>query len=584
MAKHEDIKLLRGYSASSGIVEGTAYVRNLDQKTIIPRTLVSIDKIDNEMRRLEKAQDLVAEELELVKTKIEEKLGPSYSDIISAQLAILKDQEIKQQVQSYIEEHHVNVAFAYRVVVNQYVELLEDHDSEYFKERVPDIRDIKQRVLHALISKKTVLSSLGIDKPTIFISKDLNPTDIMMLVSENVIGFVTEFGGITSHVAILARAMKVPMLTGTKDAVQKIDSGQTCILDANEGKLYVQPSQELLDEYNRIIFKLNRRDEEYLSAVNKKAITKDGYTFKLSANISLPVEASDVNRYGGEGIGLYRTEYLYLMKQNLPEEEELFKEYCQVAVEMNGKEVVIRTIDLGGDKMSSLWDQEARHESNPFMGYRAIRICLDKPKVFISQLRAILRSSAFGKVSILLPMITHLEQLTDSLKIIEEVKNRLEKEKIPFDKSIKIGMMVETPSVVVNINAFADKVDYFSIGTNDLTQYSLAVDRGNEKVTHVYSHYDPAIIKMIKSVVDAGHQFNIPVFVCGEMASEKRALILFAGMKIDGLSVAPRYIGEVRDLIGTCDQKIAEKHLNKVLGMTKRQEIIDYLDNIIDCN
>ena len=584
MAKHEDIKLLRGFSASNGIVVGTAYVRNLDQKTIIPRTLVSIDNIEDEMRRLEKAQDLVAEELKVVKAKIEEKLGPSYSDIISAQLAILRDQEIKLQVQSYIEEHHVNVAFAYRVVVNQYVELLEDHDSEYFKERVPDIRDIKQRVLHALISQKTVLSSLSIDKPTIFISKDLYPTDIMMLVSENVIGFVTEFGGITSHVAILARAMKVPMITGTKDAVQKIESGQTCILDANDGKLYVQPSQELLDEYKRIILSLDRRDEEYISAVNKKAITKDGFNFKLSANISLPVEVDDVIKYGGEGIGLYRTEYLYLMKQNLPEEEELFKEYCQVAKAMNNREVVIRTIDLGGDKMSALWDQEARHESNPFMGYRAIRICLDKPKVFLTQLRAILRSSAFGKVSILLPMITHIEELTASLKIIEEVKKTLDKEQIPFDRSIKIGMMVETPSVVININSFADKVDYFSIGTNDLTQYSLAVDRGNEKVSHVYSHYDPAIIKMIKSVADAGHYANIPVFVCGEMASEKRALILFSGMKIDGISVAPRYIGEVRDHISTCDQKIAEKHLHKVLSMSTRQEIIDYLDNIYDCN
>ena len=584
MAKHEDIKLLRGFSASNGIVVGTAYVRNLDQKTIIPRTLVSIDNIEDEMRRLEKAQDLVAEELKVVKAKIEEKLGQSYSDIISAQLAILRDQEIKLQVQSYIEEHHVNVAFAYRVVVNQYVELLEDHDSEYFKERVPDIRDIKQRVLHALISQKTVLSSLSIDKPTIFISKDLYPTDIMMLVSENVIGFVTEFGGITSHVAILARAMKVPMITGTKDAVQKIESGQTCILDANDGKLYVQPSQELLDEYKRIILSLDRRDEEYISAVNKKAITKDGFNFKLNANISLPVEVDDVIKYGGEGIGLYRTEYLYLMKQNLPEEEELFKEYCQVAKAMNNREVVIRTIDLGGDKMSALWDQEARHESNPFMGYRAIRICLDKPKVFLTQLRAILRSSAFGKVSILLPMITHIEELTASLKIIEEVKKTLDKEQIPFDRSIKIGMMVETPSVVININSFADKVDYFSIGTNDLTQYSLAVDRGNEKVSHVYSHYDPAIIKMIKSVADAGHYANIPVFVCGEMASEKRALILFSGMKIDGISVAPRYIGEVRDHISTCDQKIAEKHLHKVLSMSTRQEIINYLDNIYDCN
>jgi phosphotransferase system enzyme I (PtsI) len=233
--------------------------------------------------------------------------------------------------------------------------------------------------------------------------------------------------------------------------------------------------------------------------------------------------------------------------------------------------------------MSALWDKEIRYESNPFMGYRAIRICLDNPKVFNTQLRAILRSSAFGKVSILLPMITHLEELTQSLDYIESVKNTLRKEKIPFDDEIKIGMMVETPSVVMTIDAYAEKVDYFSIGTNDLTQYGLAVDRGNERVTEVYSHYDPAIIKMIKTIVDGGRKANIPVSVCGEMASEQRALVLFSAMKINGLSVAPRYIGEVRDRINKCDQKKAEEHLETILKLTTRREIIEYLDKIMEC-
>ncbi|MEA2076499.1 MAG: phosphoenolpyruvate--protein phosphotransferase [Candidatus Marinimicrobia bacterium] len=582
MAKHKEINFLNGLSSSTGIVIGTAYVRKLDQGIIIPRTSIPTDMIEDEMFRLKKAQDLVAEELELVKAKIEESLGTSYSDIISAQLAILKDQEIKYQVQAYIEEYHVNVAYAYKVVVNQYIELLEDHDSEYFKERVSDIRDVKQRVIRALISKQTVLSSFNIDKPTIFVSGDLNPTDIMMLVSENVIGFITEFGGKTSHVAILARAMKVPMITGAKEVTQLIESGQTCILDADTGKIFVQPSQELIDEYAREIILLNKRDEAFQTAFNKKAVTKDGYTFKLGANISLPVEVKDVKKYGGGGVGLYRTEYLYLMKQHLPEEEELFKEYRLVTEAMEGKEVVIRTMDLGGDKMSALWDQDIRHEPNPFMGYRAIRICLDKPDVFITQLRAILRSSAFGNTSILLPMITHVEQLTESLKHIEEVKKTLSKERIPYNKSIKIGMMVETPSAVINIESFIDKVDFLSIGTNDLTQYGLAVDRGNERVTDIYNHYDPAIIKMIMKVVEAGHKVNIPVFVCGEMASEYRALILFAAMKVDGLSVAPRYIGAVRNRINSCDQKKAQQYLKKVLEMKTRQEIVDYLDSLKD--
>jgi phosphotransferase system enzyme I (PtsI) len=269
------------------------------------------------------------------------------------------------------------------------------------------------------------------------------------------------------------------------------------------------------------------------------------------------------------------------MKQQLPLEEELFLEYRRVVEGMNGKEVVIRTIDLGGDKMSALWDQDIRNEANPFMGYRAIRICLDKPEVFITQLRAIIRSSAFGKVSILLPMITHLEEVIKSIEYIEHVKKVLDQEKIPFDKNIKIGMMVETPSVVMNIEAFTQKVDFFSIGTNDLTQYGLAVDRGNEKVKDVYSHYDPSIIKMIMKVVNAAHKAHKEVFVCGEMASEYSALILFLGMKIDGLSVAPQHIGSVRSRISRCSQKEAAIHLEKILQMSIREDITNYLNALL---
>ena len=583
MPKHDDKNVLSGLSASKGIVVGTAYVRKGDQEMIIPRSLVPGAMIPDEMKKLEEAQRLVAEELELVRTKIEERLGSSYSDIISAQLAILHDQEIKQQVQAYIEEHHVNVAFAFKLVVNQYVELLEDNDSEYFKERVADIRDIKQRVIRALISKKTVLSSLNADLPTIFVARDINPADIMMLVSENVVGFICEFGGMTSHVAILARALNVPMISAVKDATQLIESGQTCILDSDKAQVFIQPSQEMLDEYGREIIKINKKEEAFIAAHNKKAVTKDGYAFQLGANISLPVEVEDGKKYGGGGIGLYRTEYLYLMKQHLPEEEELFNEYRQVAEAMEGKEVVIRTIDLGGDKMSALWGKDVRYESNPFMGYRAIRICLDNPKVFNTQLRAILRASAFGKVAILIPMITHIEQLIQSLEHIKLAKKELEDEKIPFDGSIKVGIMVETPSVVMNIKAYADMVDYFSIGTNDLTQYGLAVDRGNEKVTDVYNHYDPAIIKMIKTVVDEGHRAGIPVYVCGEMASELRALVLFSAMKVDGLSVTPRYIGEVRARINACHQKKAQEYLEHILTLATRKEIVDYIDSLKDC-
>ncbi|MFA6617699.1 MAG: phosphoenolpyruvate--protein phosphotransferase [Candidatus Neomarinimicrobiota bacterium] len=580
MIKHDKINFLNGKSSSAGITIASAYVRKLDQKIIVPRTKISADMISDEMKKLEEARELVSQELELVRSKIEERLGKSYSDIISAQLAIVKDEELYREVQAYIEEHHVNMAYAFKLVINRYIEMFEEQNSEFFSERLEDIKDIKQRVLRAITSKKTMLSSFDLNESTIFVSRDLNPTDIVMLVSENVTGFITEFGGVTSHVAILARAMNVPMITGVKSALENIETGDRCILDGNSGKVFINPSEELLDEYRLEILELDKEDEIFISENEKQAQTRDGFTIKLGANISLPFEVKYVKRYGGKGIGLYRTEYFYLMKQSLPKEEELFQEYVQVVKGMEGMEVVIRTIDLGGDKMSSLIDQNIRNESNPFMGYRAIRICLDQPELFNTQLRAIFRASAFGKVSLLIPMITHIEELIESLDYIDQLKKELRKENIPFDENMKIGMMVETPSAVVNIEAFVKKVDFFSIGTNDLTQYTLAVDRGNEKVTNVYNHYDPAIIKMIFKVVEAAHAAQKEVFVCGEMATEAKAITLFSAMKVDGLSVAPQYIGIVRDLIIACDQKEAEKHLASILKMDTRKEIIDYLDKI----
>jgi len=582
MSQHEDIHILHGQCASPGIVIGRAYVRKTENELAVHRTLIPEEQIDREICELKEAQAMVSEEMEVLRQRIRDYLGPVYSDIITAQLAILHDTHILKEVEAYMREHHVNAAFAYRLIINQYAELMEENQSEYFRERVADIRDIRRRVLHALIAKKTVLSELGTGYPTIFVSRELNPTDIMMLVSEHVVGFVTDSGGKTSHVAIMARTMKAPMLVGVKEASQNIESGQTLILDADAGKVIVQPIQELLDEYLRKIDIMKKEDHLFLAAKKIPPVTKDGFHIGLSANISLPFEVVDVNQYGAEGIGLYRTEYLYLMKQGIPEEEELFNEYRHVVKTMEHHPVTIRTVDLGGEKISALWDKdEQRCESNPFMGYRAVRMCLDNPSVFLTQIRAILRSSAYGKVSLMIPMITHLEELTESLEYVEQAKKELRKEKTPFDESIRIGMMVETPSAVVNIESFADKVDYFSIGTNDLTQYSLAVDRGNERVTHIYNHYDPAIIKMIRKVIDAGHKAGIPVYICGEMASEERAVALFLAMGADGLSVAPRYIGSVRRFITYSSRADFQKHLDAVLQLQTRKEIIHYLDKLI---
>lgn len=574
---HKDIENLKGISASPGIAIGEAYVRLRDNEMVIPRTLIATERINDEIQGLKKAQELVGEELELLRKKIIAYLGPSYGDIISAQLAILHDSEILNEVRAYMEEHHVNAAFAYRLIVNQYIDLLEEQSSEYFRERVADIKDVKHRVLRALIHKRSILTVLETNKPVIFIAKELNPTDIMMLVSEKVSAFVTEFGGRTSHVAIMARTLKVPMLIGVKNVTETVKNGEKLIVDADRGSILINPSSAQREEYEAKIRLTEERDRHFRECNGEAVRTKDGYTLNLLANISLPIEVNDVLKYGAGGVGLYRTEYLYLMKHQLPVEEELFNEYRHVVESLPGRTVIMRTIDLGGDKISALSSSNIRCESNPFMGYRAIRICLGDPEIFYVQLRAILRSSAYGNVSIMLPMLTHIEQLDASLEHIEKVKKDLDAEKIPYDKKIKIGIMVETPAVVMNIKSFAKKADFFSIGTNDLTQYALAVDRGNERVTDIYDYYDPAVIRMIATTVEAGRGAGIPVYVCGEMAAEPKALLFFLGLKIDGISVASRYIGAVRDFIRSCERSKAEKIAHKALSMDTRREINEYL-------
>lgn len=574
----KDIKELRGIPASPGIAIGEAYVRMQDSETVIPRTLIPPEKINYELQELKKAQEMVGEELEVLRKKIIAYLGPSYGDIISAQMAVLRDTELINEVRAYMEEHHVNAPFAYRLVVNQYIEVLEDQSSEYFRERIADIRDVKHRVLRALIYKRTILSALKTEKPVIFVAKDLSPTDIMMLVSEKVSGFITEFGGRTSHVAIMARTLKAPMLIGVKNITEQIQHGQPLILDADQGKLLINPSDKSLKEYEETIHIIEKRERHFREHSKEEVRTIDGYRLKLSANISLPIEVKDVIKYGAEGVGLYRTEYLYLMKNQLPDEEELFNEYKHVVEALPSRPVIMRTIDLGGDKLSSLESADIRFETNPFMGYRAIRICLDNPDIFHVQLRAILRSSAYGKVSIMLPMITHIEELDASLEHIEAVKNALRDEKIPFDENIKVGVMIETPAAVMSIHSFARKSDFFSIGTNDLTQYTLAVDRGNERVVNIYDHYDPAIIRMIAATVKAGHKQGIPVYVCGEMAAEPKAVLIFLGMNIDGISVAGRYVGAVRELIRKSYHKKAVAIAKKVISMNTRHEIDAYLE------
>ncbi|NLA39764.1 MAG: phosphoenolpyruvate--protein phosphotransferase, partial [Methanomicrobiales archaeon] len=432
---------LSGISASPGIAIGEAYLRRQDIDTKIYRSFIPANRVEEEFQKLKKAQDLVAEELEVLRKRVTAFLGPSYSGIILAQLTILRDEQILHEVRSYMEEQHFNVAFSYQQVVNQYLDALEEQSSEYFKERVADIRDVKRRVLRALLTNKSMLNTLRMEKPVIFAAKELSPTDIMMLASESVRGFITELGGRTSHVAILAKTLKLPMLIAVKDLCSSIQSGQEVILDASRAKLWIRPDANLKKQYEQEIQELEEQDRRFLALSSQKAVTRDGYHLRLSANISLPVEVKDVIRYGAEGIGLYRTEYLYIMRHQLPKEEELFQEYTQVLEPLSGLPVIFRSMDFDAEKMATLESREIHPEANPIMGYRAIRIYLDRPDVVHTQLRAVFRASAYGKISLMLPMISHIEELNESFEHIRKVREDLKKENIPFDPDIPLGMM-----------------------------------------------------------------------------------------------------------------------------------------------
>ena len=572
--KFHNINNLYGIAASPGIAIGKAYINISKQILNISKSKIDKSQINNEIERLKVAKKEVNSELKDTQEKISQKYGDEYCDIIDSQISILNDSEIEREIFEYVSENLLNIEYAYKLIISQYIELLEDSKSEFFRERISDIREVKNKILLKLLAyNKTPSNKIKKDEPKIYIARYLTPNDIIIHSSENIVGFVAEEGGLTSHVSILARTLDIPMVLGINKVTNIIKSNENIVLNANKGVLIRNPGTNEIKEYREEQKKHFAIEKIFIQHKNDPTITKDGKTIRLAANINLPVELNMVKKYGGDGIGLYRTEYLYLMKNDLPTENELFHEYSHIVKELPNEEIVIRTIDLGGDKMYLKFGEELSKERNPFMGYRAIRICLDKPDFFITQLKAILRASHYGKVKIMIPMVSTIEEIINAKKYIQKAKDILIKERKPFDENIKVGILVETPSVAFLANRFAKEVDYFSIGTNDLTQYMLAVDRGNEKINELFCHYDPAIIGAIKLVIKGAQSNNIKTTICGEIASDPIATILLVGLGIDTLSVSPIFLGPIRTVIRNISYKESKKFANKILKMETRQEI-----------
>ncbi len=569
------MQTFHGIAVSPGVAIGKALVFHSEDFFSIPETAISEDNIPREIARFEEALTKTRAELLNIRRKISEEIGHEHSDIFNAHLLILEDRTLIEDVIAQVKEKRIAVEYAFSIVIQRYFHAFSQIDDEYLKERVSDIKDIGRRILQNLLGhEKDVLSHLK--EPVILIAHDLSPSDTATMDKKNVIAFATDIGGPTSHTAIMARSLEIPAVVGLDRVSKEVTNGDTVIIDGNHGQVIIDPDLETIDRYTRE----EKKFSELISELDKlkllPAETKDGRKIQLSANIEFPDEVPSVIAHGAEGIGLYRTEYFYLNRTDLPTEEEQFEAYKTVAEQMAPQHVVLRTLDLGGDKfLSSL---ELPREINPILGLRAIRFCLSRVDIFKTQLRAILRASVYGKFKIMYPMISNLTELRKANEVLEEVKNDLKAAKIPFDDKIKVGAMIEIPSAAVMSDILATECDFFSIGSNDLIQYALAVDRVNEKIAYLYDPTHPAILKLILQVILNGKKNKIWVGICGEMGSDPVTALLLVGLGIDGISTSAFILPKVKKAIRSVNYKSVKSIADKAMTFKTGEEVRKYLE------
>jgi len=552
---------LKGIPASSGIAIGKVFLFFEEEDLpIYPRSL-NKEEIRNELRRFREAVNFVRQEILQTKDKILRTLGKQHSRLIDAHLLILDDPLLTRDVPKKIVTHALNADWIVYEVTEKVIKTLEVIEDSYFRERTEDILVLRRKIIHYLLGKeKVVLATLP--ENTIVVAHNLTPGDTVNLKEEKVIGFATDVGGRTSHTALLSQSFEIPAVVGLKDITRQVKNGDTLIIDGDEGIVISNPDEQTVQSYQEKCKKYLGEKEKLQKLAELKAITLDGHSVDLGANIERPEEIELVRRYGAEGIGLYRTEFLYLDRVDLPNEDEQYENYSRVAKSVYPHLVIVRTLDLGGDK---LFPQIAELEGvsvmerNPFLGLRSIRFCLRYPEILKVQLRAILRASVEGNLKILFPMVSRIEELHQVKEILEETKKSLRDENIPFDEKIEIGILIEVPAAALITNLFAEEVDFLSIGTNDLIQYTLAVDRGNENVANLYDPLHPSILRLIKQIIVAAQQAGKWVGTCGEMAAEPVFTIMFIGMGINGLSVPASLVPKVKKIVREISYLEAEK-------------------------
>jgi len=540
-------RIYHGIAASPGVRQGKVLVLGKARLTVA-RQSISEAQVADEIRRFEHALVLTRQQLIAVQKRLAEKSGDKHASIFEAHLLVLDDPELNNEVLTRIENERVNVEFAYQNVAERYAASLAAVDDEYLRERAADMRDIAERVLNNLMGNGDEGDLRNVLKePCILVAHDLAPSQTAQMEHDKVLGFATDVGSRTSHTAIMAKSMQIPAVVGLKTITQELVSGDFVLLDGVKGLIIVNPGAQTLADYGQIERQQHSLQEKLWLARHEPTITADGHRIILSGNIENANDAGAVLECGAEGVGLFRTEFLFINQEELPSEQAQYVAYHAVADALKPAPVILRTLDLGGDKFRSHTDVPL--EMNPFLGWRAIRFCLEEKDIFRAQLRAILRASAVGNVKMMYPMISGLQELLDANALLEECRAQLRAEGVPFDEQMDVGIMIETPSAAMTADALAKRAGFFSVGTNDLVQYSLAVDRTNEKIAHLYEPTHPAIVRLIKLTADASHRAGHWTGVCGEMAGDLALVPLLLGLGVDELSAAPATVPQIKFLI-----------------------------------